>query len=207
MDYSTNNPIYAELKRSTLIFSKGAVEALNHAPFVQLHANPTDKLFLLEPSIKGVDFAKAQIDTVTWNKRDILDYFRRILPEGRKQGITIYGEVVNSEDEPGSPFGDVNMLIFDLGNVTKPTGIWAKTFVEVEDKKGFLSRYKERLEELGAYSGTYPMADIDDLNRFNAILHGEKRPRWTELDAIAESLKVSVEWLLFGEGEIWHPKW
>ena len=198
MRLQENNPIYVELMRTTLVFSQGVCTALGNPPAIKLLHNEEEKKMLLLPDEDGFPFAKPGCDTVTWTYPQVTALFRRLLPKSKQQGVTIYGEVIE------------DFVFLNLNKVTTPSGIWAKAFVDVEDKKGLSRRHAERMEELGAYYGTYPMADIggrDSIERYNDIVHGRKRPRWTELDAIAEALEVPVEWLLFGTGEIWHPKW
>ena len=77
--------------------------------------------------------------------------------------------------------------------------------VRIKDKKGFLDRYGERMEDLGCFYGDYRIPPIE-MNRLNSITHGTRNPTSEELEIIAETLEVSVNWLLYG-GEYPELNW
>ena len=61
------------------------------------------------------------------------------------------------------------------------------------------------MEDLGCFYGDYRIPPIE-MNRLNSITHGTRNPTREELEIIAETLEVSVNWLLYG-GEYPELNW
>ena len=54
------------------------------------------------------------------------------------------------------------------------------------------------MEDLGSFYGEDPIPPFENENRLNSILRGTRNPTEEERRIIADTLEVSVDWLLYG---------
>lgn len=101
------NHIYITVKASSIHFTQSAIAALHNTPHVRLHVNAEDKMLLIEEADEGLSFLKEGRkpgSNVIWHNKAILDKVKDLLPEDRKEGVRVYGEVIDDEDTKGIVF-------------------------------------------------------------------------------------------------------